>query len=84
MSMGWEDVSKLWPVTGLLFTPQVICEHGEPRWNYTEREKPNNSEKTFASTIFSTTNLTWTDLGANPALRGKRPAITEVWLGEER
>jgi hypothetical protein len=40
-------------------------------------------EKTFASTIFSTTNLTWTDLGANPALRGKRPEITEVWLGEE-
>jgi hypothetical protein len=31
--MGWDYVSELWPPTGLLFIPWVICEHGQPwRW----------------------------------------------------
>jgi hypothetical protein len=30
--MGWDYVSELWPPSGLLFIPQVMCEHGEPWW----------------------------------------------------
>jgi hypothetical protein len=33
MSMGSEHVSELRQRTGLLSTPQVIYEHGNPRWN---------------------------------------------------
>jgi hypothetical protein len=32
-SMGWEYVSELRPLTGLLFIPQMVYEHGQPRWN---------------------------------------------------
>jgi hypothetical protein len=38
MSMGWDYVSELQPPSGLLFIPQMIYEHGEPRWNDTDRE----------------------------------------------
>jgi hypothetical protein len=30
--MGWDYVSELRTPMGLLFIPQVICEHGEPWW----------------------------------------------------
>jgi hypothetical protein len=30
--MGWDYVTELRPQAGLLFIPQVICEHGEPWW----------------------------------------------------
>jgi hypothetical protein len=43
MSMGRDCVSELRPPTGLLFVHQVICEHGEPRWNDTDR----GQEKTY-------------------------------------
>jgi hypothetical protein len=43
-----ETVSELRPPTGLLFIPQVIYEHGEPWWNYTDREKPKKSEKNLS------------------------------------
>jgi hypothetical protein len=37
MSMGWDYVSELRPRTGLLFTPQVTYEHGEPWSNNVDR-----------------------------------------------
>jgi hypothetical protein len=33
MSMGWDYISELLPLTDLLFIPNVIHEHGEPWWN---------------------------------------------------
>jgi hypothetical protein len=30
--MGWAYISKLQPPMDILFTLQVICEHGEPHW----------------------------------------------------
>jgi hypothetical protein len=45
MSMERDYVSELRPPTGLLFTPQVIYEYGQPRWNDADRENPKNSEK---------------------------------------
>lgn len=47
----------------------------EPRWNYTDREKSKNSEKTFPTDTLSNINHTWNDTGANPDLRGEWPAI---------
>jgi hypothetical protein len=36
--------------------------------------KPTTRRKTCPSATLSTTNLTWTDPGSNPGLRGERPA----------
>jgi hypothetical protein len=33
MSMGLDYISELRPPIGLLFTPQVIYEHGGPWWS---------------------------------------------------
>jgi hypothetical protein len=43
MSMGWNYVSELQPPTGLLFTPQVIYEYGEPRSSDIDRENCDSS-----------------------------------------
>jgi hypothetical protein len=45
MSMGWDYVSELRPLTGLLFIPQVIYEHGELRWNDIDRGDPDSSTR---------------------------------------
>jgi hypothetical protein len=44
-------------------------------WNDTDRRKSKYSEKKSLSQChcLSTTNLTWTDLGLNLGLNGKRP-----------
>lgn len=39
MSMGWEDVSELRPLGGLVFIPQIY-DYGEARCNGTDRGKP--------------------------------------------
>jgi hypothetical protein len=38
-------------------------------------------EKPVHSATLSTTNLTWTDPGSNPRLRGKRPATNSLSHG---
>jgi hypothetical protein len=68
------------------------------QWNEIDRGKPTTRRKTSPSATLSTTNLTWTDPGSNPGLRGERPATnrlshgtagilsllntTYAWLGE--
>jgi hypothetical protein len=37
--------------------------------------------KTCPSATLSTTNPTWTDLGSNPGLRGRRPAANHMSHG---
>jgi hypothetical protein len=44
------------------------------RWNDTDRKKTKNSGKTSQRANLSTTNLTWTDAGRNPSLRGEKLA----------
>jgi hypothetical protein len=44
-------VSELRPPTGLLFTPHAIYVCGEPRWNYTDRGKPKNPEKSSVKLV---------------------------------
>jgi hypothetical protein len=52
--------------------PHLIHESDEPRWNEIDKER--SQRKTCHSATLSTTNPTWTDLGANPGLCGKRQA----------
>jgi hypothetical protein len=43
------------------------------RWNDTDKENGSTWTKTSSIDTFSNTNITWTDLGLNPGLCGKRP-----------
>jgi hypothetical protein len=52
MSMGWDDVSELLSLTGLLFILHVIYESVEPRWNDIERGKLKNSEENLSQCHF--------------------------------
>jgi hypothetical protein len=47
---------------GLLFIPLMIYEYGEPWWNYIDRGKLKNSEKTYPSATSTAANPTCTDL----------------------
>jgi hypothetical protein len=42
---GRDYVSELWPPTGLFFTPEMIYEFGEPRWNVTDGKTEELREK---------------------------------------
>jgi hypothetical protein len=50
----------------------------EQRWKDTDRGKPKDSEKNCASDTLPTTHPTWTDLGANPCLRGEKPVTNRL------
>jgi hypothetical protein len=50
------------------------------KW-YIDRGKPENSEKNNPSATLSTTNPTWIGPGANPGLRGERPATNDLSHG---
>jgi hypothetical protein len=53
----------------------------EHQWNEIDRGKPTTRRKTCLSATLSTTNLTWTDPGSNPGLRGERPATNRLSHG---
>jgi hypothetical protein len=55
----------------------VIDEYGAKVERYLQG-KPKYSEKTCPSATFSTTNPRWIDPGANPGLRGERPATNRL------
>jgi hypothetical protein len=78
MSMERDDVSELRPLKGLLFIPQMINEYGETRWKDIDRESRRTLRKTCPSATLSTTNPRWIEPGANPGLRGDRPAPNEL------
>jgi hypothetical protein len=73
-------VSELRPLTDLLFIPQIY-DSGEPRRNDIDRGKAKDLEKNLSSTSSSSTNPTWPDRGANPALRGQKPATNRLSHG---
>jgi hypothetical protein len=62
------------------FTPHgaVIDEYRAMAEWYIDRGKPKNSEKICPIATLSTTNPTWTDLGANMSLCGERPATNRL------
>jgi hypothetical protein len=54
----------------------------ERRWNDIDRGKTEElGRKTCPSATSPTTNPTWIDLGANPGLRGERPATNDLSHG---
>jgi hypothetical protein len=48
MLMGRDYMSELWPPVGLLFSPQVIYEHGELWWNDIDRKTTDLSTRALA------------------------------------
>jgi hypothetical protein len=60
MSMGWDYVSELRLPTGLLFIPQVIFGHREPRWMMSTGE---NSQSVYQSALWQSYQLSY--LAAN-------------------
>jgi hypothetical protein len=54
MSVGWDDVSELWPQTGLLFSPRWY-EYGETWWNNFRRKNLSTWRQTCPSATSSTT-----------------------------
>jgi hypothetical protein len=73
----------LWPLTGLLYQPQMIGDGDCWRnwWIEDMQGKPKYSEKTCRSATLSTTNPTWLDPGLNPARRGGKPATNRLSYG---
>jgi hypothetical protein len=53
----------------------------EHQWNKINRGKPTTRRKTCPSATLSSTNLTWTDPGSNPGLRGERPVTNRLSHG---
>jgi flagellar biosynthesis protein FlhB len=53
----------------------------EPWWNDADKRKPKKSEKNCPSATLCITNPTWTEPGAKPDLRGKRPATNRLSHG---
>jgi hypothetical protein len=76
ISMGWNYVSELRPPTGLLFISQIIYKRGAPVEWYWQEKTGELEDKACPSVTLCTTNLRWTDPGANPWLRGERPATS--------
>lgn len=74
-------MSKLWPPGGLLLIPQKIHEYRKPRWNDIYRRKRINRRKASPSDTLSITNPTWTNLNADPGLRGERPETNHLSHG---
>jgi hypothetical protein len=59
-------------------SPQIIYEHGQPRWNDIDRENRSTRRKPCTRSTLSTTNLTWTAPSANPRLWGEKPATNRL------
>jgi hypothetical protein len=64
-----------------MFIPQVIHEHGEPRWNDINRENRITPKKICPSATLSTINPAWNNPGTNSDLRDERPANNRLIHG---
>jgi hypothetical protein len=76
-----ETVSELQLPAGLLFIPQLIYESGEPWLNDIDGGNWRTLRKTCPRATLSTTNLTWTDPGANTCLCGERLVTNHISHG---
>jgi hypothetical protein len=74
-------VQPLWWRSAVSYQVLQLMEH---QWNEIDRGKPTTRRKTCLSATLSTANLTWTDLGSNPGLRGERPATDRLSHGTAR
>jgi hypothetical protein len=53
----------------------------EQRWDYNDRRKLKDSEKKLTQCRFVHHKSTWTDLGANRDLWGKKPVTSRLSYG---
>jgi hypothetical protein len=53
----------------------------EQKWKDIDRGKPRVLRETCLSANLSTTTPTWTAMGANPGLRGEKPATNRLSCG---
>jgi hypothetical protein len=76
-------VSRTGPLTGSLsiYPPDDTWVNMEQRWNDADRGNRKTRRKACHSAPLSTTNPTMTDLGANPGLRGEKPATNSLSYG---
>jgi hypothetical protein len=65
-------------MSSFLYQVLQLMEH---QWNEIDRGKPTTRRKTCLRATLPTTNLTWTDPGSNPGLRGERPATNRLSHG---
>jgi hypothetical protein len=80
----WSKVMSLWNWTGklpIVHPPGNTIVNTEQRWNDTNRENRRTRRKTCPSATLSNTDPTWTALGVNPCLQGKKPAINRLSCG---
>jgi hypothetical protein len=80
MSMGWDDVSELRPLTGLLFIPTISGGWlGKGGMILTGENRIARRKTSRIATL--PTNPTWTDLGANRGHRCERPVTNRLSHG---
>jgi hypothetical protein len=77
MLMGWDYVSELQPLMGLLFISRWY-EYGEPQWNDIDRENRRTQRKTCPSATLPARSPRWSNLGANSVLCCERPATNPL------
>jgi hypothetical protein len=71
-----------WLLTLAYYAFHRQYEFGERRWNdILTGENRRTRRKICPSATLSTTNPTWIDPGANPGLRGERPATNDLSHG---
>jgi hypothetical protein len=72
------SVSELRPPTGLLFFTQMMYDMDSQDRIILTGENRRTRRKSCPIATLSTSNSTWTDPGANPRLRGERPAANRL------
>jgi hypothetical protein len=80
--MGWDCVCvELWPLMGPLSIQQMTHEWIWSSGGMILTGKPEHSERKLSQFHFVYHKLAWTDLGANPYLRGNKPASNRLSYG---
>jgi hypothetical protein len=69
------------PEDSHLHPPDDTWVNMEQRWNNIDRGKPENSENNCYRETLTTTNTTWTALGANLGLYGEKQATNRLCYG---
>jgi hypothetical protein len=78
ITMGWDYVSELLPLTDILFIPGWYMSVENDSGMILTGQNRRTQRKTCPSATSSTANPTSTDQGANSELRGERPVTNRL------
>jgi hypothetical protein len=81
MSMWWDYVSELWPLTGPLFISRWCVSMENNGEMILTGETRRTLRKTCPISTLSTTNHTWTDPVTNPGLCSEKPVTNRLSYG---